>query len=422
MSRKYVRERISENFVYPNNTISEYDIEIVHDINDNSVSGTVTNFVCDVTLSSVNVQFNFTFSLNGAERFIDDNNLVHLFSVHMMEPSKTYYKPWRLIGHRATSNLTGTTFSASVAYTAEAADFNLANFSTGDYVFEVRFIGHRAIYPVCITSTETYATPTPTPTPTLTRTPTLTPTSGCTCATPIITCVEEGEDLNSVDITFTVTGCTGCYASTVQFSQDNITWTGGNTAGCGTGTTYTRTSVPVPSGYTTPYYVRVQTLGACGASSYSTAYTYNGTPCTATPTPTPTQTATPTLTPTLTRTPTLTPSQGIYVTSVFGYMEPCIGGTVDDHMGAYVSVNTPVAVDTSFDVTVYYELPPSTCSGPFSGASYTRFFVIDILAGQTTSNFNACSNGFYFASGANVCGACITACSDPSITIPPYSC
>jgi hypothetical protein len=103
-------------------------------------------------------------------------------------------------------------------------------------------------------------------------------------------------------------------------------------------------------------------------------------------------------------------------------MEPCIGGTVDDHMGAYVSVNTPVAVDTSFDVTVYYELPPSTCSGPFSGASYTRFFVIDILAGQTTSNFNACSNGFYFASGANVCGACITACSDPSITIPPYSC
>jgi len=93
MSRKYVRQRISENFVYPNNTVSEYDIEIVHDINDNSVSGTVTNFVCDVTTTEVTVTFDWTFSLNGAERFIDDNNLVHLFSVHMMEPSKTYFKP-----------------------------------------------------------------------------------------------------------------------------------------------------------------------------------------------------------------------------------------------------------------------------------------------------------------------------------------
>lgn len=422
MSRKYVRERISENFVYPNNTVSEYDIEIVHDINDNSVSGTVTNFVCDVTLSSVNVGFDFTFSLNGAERFIDSNNLVHLFSVHMMEPSKTYYKPWRLIGHRATSNLTGTTFSGTVAYTAEAADFNLANFIAGEYVFEVRFIGHRAIYPVCITTTETYATPTPTPTPTLTRTPTLTPTSGCTCATPIITCVDLGDAINTVDVTFTVTGCTGCYASTIQFSQDNITWSGGNTAGCGTGTTVTRQGVPVPSGYTTPYYVRVQTLGACGASSYSTAYTYNGTPCSATPTPTPTLTRTPTLTPTQSSTPTPTPTEARYVTGVSGYMEPCIGGTIDDHMGAQVYVNTPVTADTTFDVTVYYELPPSTCSGPFSGASYSQFFQVTILSGDTSSNFNACNNGVYLASGANICGACITSCSDPSINLSTFGC
>ena len=422
MSRKYVRERISQNFVYPNNSVSEYDIEIVHDVNDNSVSGTVTNFVANLTSSVITVNFDFTFNLNGAERWIDGNNLVHLFSVHMLEPTKTYYKPWRMIGHRSTSNLTGTTFSSSVSYNALASDFGLTGFTQGDYTFEVRFIGHRAIFPVCIETTETFSTATPTPTPTLTRTPTPTPTSGCTCETPIITCVQEGEAIDSVDVTFTITGCTGCYASTIQFSQDNITWTGGNTAGCGTGTTYTRTSVPVPSGYTIPYYVRVQTIGDCGASSYSTAYTYNDTPCETTPTPTPTTTATQPPTSTPTPTPTLTPTSATYVTSVSGYMEPCIGGTIDDYQGASVSVSTAVAVDTSFDVTVYYELPPSNCAGPFSGASYSNFFVIDILAGQTSSNFNACSNGFYLSGGANICGACITACSDPSIIIPPYNC
>jgi hypothetical protein len=410
MSRKYVRQRISENFVYPNNTVSEYDIEIVHDINDNSVSGTVTNFVCDVTTTQVTVTFDWTFSLNGAERFIDDNNLVHLFSVHMMEPSTTYFKPWRLIGNRSTSNLTGTTFSSSSSYTVNASDFQISGFTAGDYVFEVRFIGHRAIFPVCVTSSEVPLTPTPTPTPTLTRTPfpTPTPTSGCTCATPTITCAEPGEGANEVDVYFTTTNCPDCSVSTIEISYDQITWTG-NTAGC------TSPRTIDGSAFTEPYYMRIKLQGSCGESSYSPTYTYTGLACT-TPTPTPTITAT------ATATPTLTPSTGVQVTSVFGYMEPCIGGTIDDYMGAYVSVNSPVTSDTSFDVTVYYEVPPTNCSGPFSGASYTRFFVIDILSGQTTSNFNACSNGFYLASGANICGACITSCSDPSIILGSASC
>jgi len=44
MSNKYISQINKQNFVYPNNDIAEYDVDIIHDINNNSVSGTVTNF------------------------------------------------------------------------------------------------------------------------------------------------------------------------------------------------------------------------------------------------------------------------------------------------------------------------------------------------------------------------------------------
>jgi hypothetical protein len=91
-------------------------------------------------------------------------------------------------------------------------------------------------------------------------------------------------------------------------------------------------------------------------------------------------------------------------------------------MGAYVNVNTAVLVDTIFDVTVYYEGGPGICSGPYTGASFTQYFQIEILAGNTSSNFNACTNGYYLPGGAYICGACITACDNPSINLAGYSC
>ena len=108
--------------------------------------------------------------------------------------------------------------------------------------------------------------------------------------------------------------------------------------------------------------------------------------------------------------------------SVGGSMEPCVGGTIDDHMGAFVNVNSPVPSNTTFDVTVYYEDPPTTCSGPFSGASLTQFFTLTITAGDTSSNFDACTSGPFLVNGANICGACITSCSDPSIDLSTFSC
>jgi len=108
------------------------------------------------------------------------------------------------------------------------------------------------------------------------------------------------------------------------------------------------------------------------------------------------------------------------VTNVFGYMEPCIGGTIDDHMGASVMLNSAVSVDTSFNVDVTYVYPPMFCSS--GGSTYTQSFTVEILEGQTSSNFNACYSGAYFQGGANICSACITYCSNPAVDLSTLGC
>ena len=111
---------------------------------------------------------------------------------------------------------------------------------------------------------------------------------------------------------------------------------------------------------------------------------------------------------------------GQNVTGVYGSMEPCIGGTIDDYMGASVSVDTPVSVDTTFHVEVKYVYPPNFCTSGVT--TYTQSFTLEILAGQTYSVFNACSSGAYFPSGANICSACITFCNNPAVNIGSFSC
>lgn len=106
------------------------------------------------------------------------------------------------------------------------------------------------------------------------------------------------------------------------------------------------------------------------------------------------------------------------VTSVFGYMEPCVGGTIDDHMGASVSLDEIVDVDTSFGVDVFYVTGGATCGGTTS----TQSFTIEILAGQSSSAFNACLNGAFFSSGATICDACITSCDNPSVDLGAFEC
>lgn len=180
MSRKYIRQEIIENFVYPNNTVNQYDVDIIHDINDNSVTGTVTTFsATTVSSTGITVSFNMTWNKNNAEPFIRNNNTISLISVHMLAPGQDYYKPWRVVDDESSAVLTGSTYNRTGTFTVTPSQMGLTSFSNGIYYFEVRFIGKRSIFPVCVTLNINPPTPTPTPT----RTPTPTPTVGPT-ATP----------------------------------------------------------------------------------------------------------------------------------------------------------------------------------------------------------------------------------------------
>jgi len=177
MSRKYISQIDNQNFVYPNNAVPEYDLDIVHDINDNSVSGVVTTFSATTFNSTgLTISYECTWTKNNADPFINGAGNLMLFSTHMMAAGQNYYKPFRLVHSidDATTTLTGSTKSGT--FTVTPSQMGLTGFTNGDYYFEVRFIGKRAVYPVCVTLSLIPPTPTPTPTPTSTVTPTPTVT------------------------------------------------------------------------------------------------------------------------------------------------------------------------------------------------------------------------------------------------------
>ena len=150
---KYIPQLNETNFVFPNYEIAEYDVDIIHNINDYSVSGTVTNFVVSGTSASTGITFtyDYTWAKNNAEVFISSSGLIHVLSVHMIAGGQTYYKPWRCVD-LVTDIFTGiTTKTGSDSFTVTPAQMGLSAFSTGTYYFEIRMIGLKSIYPICQT-------------------------------------------------------------------------------------------------------------------------------------------------------------------------------------------------------------------------------------------------------------------------------
>jgi hypothetical protein len=93
----------------------------------------------------------------------------------------------------------------------------------------------------------------------------------------------------------------------------------------------------------------------------------------------------------------------INVSGAYGTMEPCIGGTIDDFMSASVNLDNTVSVDTIFQVDVYWsERNSGGCAYP-----NTQSFWIPVKAGQSSGSLNACTNGAYFPSGADICSAAV---------------
>jgi len=148
--RQYVKQLDDTNFVYPNNTLAEYDVDIVHQINNNTVTGSSNSFTTtSVSSSSISFSLNYTWTKNGADVFVLDNGQLSLLSVHMMGPTQQYYKPWRMVHNvsNANTSLTGTT--ATTTFTVTPSQLGLASFTTGTYYFDIRFVGKRCVYPVC---------------------------------------------------------------------------------------------------------------------------------------------------------------------------------------------------------------------------------------------------------------------------------
>lgn len=192
--RKYIKELLSYNFVYPNNTVPEYDLEIVHDINNNSVSGTTATFTGLLTSSTgITISMTGTWSLNGAQPYINQAGDINIFSVHMMDRTQNYYRPWSLVYNKSVATGT-TTYSYNETFSVTPSMVGVTGFTAGTYYFEVRMIGHRAVYPICVTIPIDVVplTPTPTPTNTPTKTPTPTPTSTIGGVTPTPTPTPSG--------------------------------------------------------------------------------------------------------------------------------------------------------------------------------------------------------------------------------------
>lgn len=90
------------------------------------------------------------------------------------------------------------------------------------------------------------------------------------------------------------------------------------------------------------------------------------------------------------------------VTGASAGFEPCVGGTVDDHLGGQITLSGPVATDTNFNIQVTYAPYPQTCS---PGSNTTVNLSGIVLAGQSSGNVNACSSGIYVAGGGTVCSS-----------------
>jgi len=154
MSRKYIRQIINRDFVYPNNEVSEYDVDLVQDINSNTVIGTVTGFTATtVTTTGITFSHYYKWELNNAEPWIRNSGNMAVLSVHAMVPNQLYYKPWRLLDSISQLTPFFSTTQGTNTFFILPSNFGLTTFVNGTYYFEIRFIGHLAVDPICVSYT-----------------------------------------------------------------------------------------------------------------------------------------------------------------------------------------------------------------------------------------------------------------------------
>lgn len=150
MSYRYIPQENNINFVFPNNDTFEYDVDILHNIDNDSVTGSCSSFsATSIASSAITIQYTWSWSRNGAEVYISPSNNIHLVSVHCLTNTQTYYKPWRLVDLRTSGTTNSSTYSGTTSFTITPTQMGVSSFTSGTYYFELRFIGLKSIYPIC---------------------------------------------------------------------------------------------------------------------------------------------------------------------------------------------------------------------------------------------------------------------------------
>ena len=361
MSRKYVGQVNNQNFVYPNYEMTEYDVEIVHDINNNCITGTVTNFSA-TTISSTGITFTYdgTYNFNGSEPFkgalLTPLIEVPYLSVHCQVPNQTYMNTWRLVDIRSTSytppTLPTTGSWSTDSFILAPSYFGLTSFSSGTYFFEFRFIAEKCLYKICTSVTVNMPTPTPTPTPSPTPggpTPTPAPVGQCYCYEVQVTGTTGGEggiiatlDYNDCYAVRTGRAFTigpGTYKVCIQTVGGVVQWFPEGTYGIDTSNLLIPGVGNCNTGYSCSGYV------PAGTPTPTPTATPTPTPGGPTPTPTPTATSTPTPTPTSTGSP-ITPTPTPTATAVpptYTYLVNC-SGSLQGYCLGNLSAGTQVLI------------------------------------------------------------------------------
>ena len=252
--RKYISQRTFYDFVYPNNNKAQYDVnDVVQNINSNKITGSISGFTASISGTTLSLSFDYVWNRNDGEVFVNQANRLHLFSIHMMTPSKTYFNPWRLIDYNYVLNTNDETFTGTFNTSVTQAQFGEA-FTNGMYYFEIRMIG--ALENYIITQQYTIGS---SPTPGLSPTPTSSPGTSPT-PTPSVTATPGTSATPTVTPTTTPTGTPG--ASTTPTPT----------------VTATRTPTPSPIYYGFPINIGYSTseLACADSSTNITIYGASG--------------------------------------------------------------------------------------------------------------------------------------------------
>ena len=143
---KYIRQQVLQDFVYPNSNVSQYDTELIHDVNNNVPAGSIDAFTfVSGTTTGITCSLSYTWDLNGAEPFRSTTNETNntILSIHGLAPGQNYYKPWRNLLSFEDARLSGT--ATTLTRTFSNIKFGVDTLTTGTYYFEFRFIGRRAV-------------------------------------------------------------------------------------------------------------------------------------------------------------------------------------------------------------------------------------------------------------------------------------